>query len=67
MEVYSNAPGVQLYTGNHLTPKHKGICLEPQYFPDSVNATDNPLLAPYPFLKAGDTATFKVTYDFTII
>lgn len=67
MEVYSNAPGVQLYTGNHLTPKHKGICLEPQYFPDSVNATDNPLLAPYPFLNAGDTATFKVTYDFTII
>ncbi len=66
MEIYSNTPGVQLYTGNHLEPIHKGICLEPQYFPDSVNATDNPKLAPYPFLKAGDEATFKVTYDFTI-
>ena len=67
MDVYSNAPGVQLYTGNHLTPIHKGICLEPQYFPDSVNATDNPRLAPYPFLKAGETATFKVMYDFSLI
>ena len=66
MEIYSNTPGVQLYTGNHLEPIHKGICLEPQYFPDSVNATDNPRLAPYPFLKAGDEATFKVTYDFTV-
>ena len=66
MEVYSNAPGVQLYTGNHLKPIYKGICLEPQYFPDSVNYTYDSRFAPYPFLKAGEVGTFKVKYEFSI-
>jgi aldose 1-epimerase len=35
MEVKTDQPGVQLYTGNHL--KHRGLCLETQHFPDSVN------------------------------
>lgn len=47
MEVYSDLPGVQFYAGNCITPqKGKGgasydkrcaLCLETQYFPNSIN------------------------------
>ena len=48
MEVESNAPGVQLYSGNHLAggapgtggaiyQARGGLCLEPQNFPDAPN------------------------------
>jgi aldose 1-epimerase len=47
MRLFSTHPGFQFYTGNALRPvsgkpgsvygKHSGLCLEPQYFPDSPN------------------------------
>jgi aldose 1-epimerase len=48
MELHSSAPGLQLYTGNHLAggaagtsggsyPMRGALCLEPQLFPDSPN------------------------------
>ncbi len=47
MEVYTDLPGVQFYAGNFITPQigkegaHYGkrcaLCLETQYFPNSVN------------------------------
>ena len=47
MEVYSDLPGVQFYAGNCITPqtgkggahygRRSGLCLETQYFPNSVN------------------------------
>lgn len=47
MEVYSDLPGIQFYSGNGLSPYNGkegvkyadrgGFCLETQYFPDSVN------------------------------
>lgn len=47
MEVYSDLPGVQFYTGNAITPhkgkgnaaygRRQGLCLETQYFPNNVN------------------------------
>lgn len=47
MEVYSDLPGIQFYSGNGLSPydgkdgikygDRCGFCLETQYFPDSVN------------------------------
>ncbi len=48
MEVHTDAPGVQLYTGNYLDgslsgkgetvyKKHAGFCLETQHFPDAIN------------------------------
>lgn len=47
MEVWSDLPGVQFYTGNAITPQtgkgkahyqeRQGLCLETQYFPNSVN------------------------------
>lgn len=47
MEVYSDLPGMQFYTGNSLNgdfgkalavyQKGWGFCMEPQYFPNSIN------------------------------
>ena len=48
MEVYTSEPGIQFYTGNSLDeslagkngyyyPRHGGLCLETQHFPDSPN------------------------------
>lgn len=47
MKVFTEEPGVQLYTGNNLDgtlrsgdwifEKHSGLCLETQHFPDSPN------------------------------
>lgn len=48
LEVWSEAPGLQLYSGNYLDgsvagkggrsyPRHHGLCLEPQAWPDSPN------------------------------
>ena len=51
MEVYTTKPGVQFYTGNHLNEKgkggadykkHSGLCLETQYFPNSMKHTHFP-------------------------
>ncbi len=40
MKVTTDQPGVQLYTGNHVN--HRGVCLETQHYPDSVNQTQFP-------------------------
>ena len=48
LELFTNQPGVQFYTGNYLDgtlqgmsgksyPHRSGLCLEPQVFPDSPN------------------------------
>lgn len=48
LEVYTNEPGIQVYTGNFLNGtvkgkkgiiynQHAGVCLETQHFPDSPN------------------------------
>jgi aldose 1-epimerase len=48
MQVYTNEPGIQFYTGNFLEEpilgkhntkmtKHSGLCLETQHYPDSPN------------------------------
>ena len=57
MEVYSDQPGVQFYTGNFLPDasqdaitgkegtgyrKQGGFCLETQNFPDAVNHVSSP-------------------------
>jgi aldose 1-epimerase len=60
MEVLTDQPGVQLYTGNFLADakgkhgriysKHHAFCLETQHFPDSVNHPDFPPV----ILRPGD-------------
>jgi aldose 1-epimerase len=53
LEVWTDQPGVQFYSGNHLTGQLRGksgrlyragdaLCLETQYFPDSPNRPDFP-------------------------
>jgi len=53
LEVHSDQPGVQFYTGNHLAggaagtsgvsyPSRGGFCLEPQNFPDAPNKPNFP-------------------------
>lgn len=52
MEVLTNQPGLQFYTGNYLDnvkgkggflyQPHAGLCLETQGFPDAVNHPNFP-------------------------
>jgi aldose 1-epimerase len=73
MEVYTNKPGVQLYTGNYLTnegigkrsevfSKRSGFCLETQFYPNSIKYTH----FPSPVLKAGETYDYTTIYKFSL-
>ncbi len=73
LEVYTDEPGLQVYTGNFLTGadtgkygavhnKRNAICLETQKYPDSPNKSD----WPSPFLKPGETYTSRCVYKFTV-
>jgi aldose 1-epimerase len=53
MEVWTDQPGIQFYSGNFLDgslrgkrgvtyDKHAGLCLETQHFPDSINQPEFP-------------------------
>lgn len=68
MEVYTDQPGVQFYSGNFLDGKTKGkngtmyqyrtgLCLESQKFPDSPNKPE----WSSPILKAGNTLPYRQT------
>lgn len=70
--IYTNEPGLQVYTGNFLNGKVKGkkgiaypqraaVCLETQHYPDSPN---KPQL-PSPLLKAGETYHSRCIYKFS--
>ncbi len=70
MEVYTDLPGVQIYTGNFLAEepgkggvvyKHRqGICFETQYYPDALNH-DN---FPSTICKAGGVYQTTTVYKF---
>jgi aldose 1-epimerase len=47
LDVHTNEPGLQLYSGNHLGP-HAGVCLETQHFPDSPNRPEFPTTIVHP-------------------
>lgn len=72
MSVYTNEPGVQVYTGNFLDgtvagkkgikyPKQASVCLETQKYPDSPNKKD----WPQPYLKPGEQYTSHTVYKFS--
>ena len=53
LEVYTNEPGIQVYTGNFLDgtvkgkkgityPQRASVCLETQHYPDSPNKPEYP-------------------------
>ena len=68
MEMYTNLPGLHLYTGNHLKgfngckeyKPYDGFALEPQFFPNSVNQNG----FQSPILKAGEEKTYFIRYIF---
>ena len=70
MAVYTDCPGVQLYTANFTEGKGKdgivyttrcGVCLETQYYPDAVNHPE----WPQPFRKAGEKYHSETKYRFS--
>lgn len=70
MAVYTDCPGVQFYAGNFLTrdvgkegvvySKRSGICLETQYYPNSINHPE----WPQPITKAGEKYHSETEYRF---
>jgi aldose 1-epimerase len=71
MRVFTDQPGVQLYTGNHLHDlagkngatyqPHAGLCLETQHFPDSPNHPDFPSTV----LRPGEIFHSTTIYEFS--
>ncbi|MCR4764905.1 MAG: galactose mutarotase [Bacteroidaceae bacterium] len=73
VEVYTNEPGIQVYTGNFLNGKVKGkhgivynrraaVCLETQHYPDSPNQPQFPSVV----LEPGQTYHSQCIYKFTV-
>jgi len=73
MEVSTTEPGVQLYTGNFLDGKlkglggvqyvrHSGLCLETQHFPDAINKPNFPSVV----LRPGQTFDSTTVYKFSV-
>jgi aldose 1-epimerase len=72
MEVFTDEPGIQLYTGNFLDgtisglggiyQKHSGFCLETQHFPNSVHHAAFPTT----ILRPGQTYRTWTEYRFSV-
>ena len=74
MEVWSDQPGIQVYSGNFLEGRaprdvgkngavygfRSGFCLEPSHFPDSVNQPSFPSTV----LDTGERFSGKIAYRF---
>ncbi len=71
MDVFSDLPGVQLYTGNGIDEKricknghrycvHGAICLETQFFPDAINRPN----FVSPILRKGEKFDSTTVYKF---
>lgn len=71
MNVYTDMPGVQLYTGNFLDGtitgkgslpliKHAGFCLETQFYPDTPNQPQFPQCT----VRAGEVFRSTTKYEF---
>lgn len=72
MEVFTDLPGVQLYTfnsvsglvgkdGNPMRP-HTAFCLETQFYPDSVHHEN----FPFTWLQPGEKFTTRTSYKFSV-
>ena len=72
MEVTTDMPGVQLYTGNFLDKipgkggtlmnKYAGFCLETQFYPDSPNQPNFPSC----IFKAGEKFRSRTSFKFSV-
>ena len=75
MEVFTDVPGVQLYTGNYLDGslsgkgdtvynKHAGFCLETQHFPDAINKEGTPDWQSV-ILRPGEVYSHSILFKFS--
>ncbi|GGI06933.1 aldose epimerase family protein [Egicoccus halophilus] len=73
LELWTDQPGVQFYTGNQLDgsvvgragrayARHTGLCLEPQQFPDAVNQP----AFPSPVLEPGEAYLHRSALRFSV-
>lgn len=73
MEVYTDQPGVQVYTGNWMTgnfegkngqryPAQSAVCFETQHYPDSIHNPDYPTIV----LRADEKFESKTIFKFSI-
>lgn len=73
LDVYTDEPGIQVYTGNFLDGTVTGkkgnvyaqraaVCLETQHFPDSPNKPEWPSV----YLEPGQTYTSHCVYQFSV-
>lgn len=73
LEVSTDLPGIQFYSGNFLDgaengknnipiKNHSGFCLECQYFPDAFNHKN----FPQPVLKKGEVYNKTIEYKFNV-
>jgi aldose 1-epimerase len=71
LEVWTDQPGIQLYTGNYLAEvntgksrtsysKHGGFCLEAQGFPDAINQSSFPSVTTRPGETYRQTTVMKL-------
>ena len=74
MQVYTDEPGIQFYSGNFMTgrvigksgqayPYRSAFCLETQNFPDAPNHPDFPSSV----LRPGETYSTACTYAFGVV
>lgn len=76
MQIETDYPGMQMYTGNfisnkkrgvkgkngHIYSERDGVCFEPQYYPDAINHAD--FISPV--CRAGDKYDKRIRYTFII-
>ena len=73
MEVYTNEPGIQFYSGNFMGgndlgkfgvtyPRRGALCLETQHYPDSPNQPDFPSVV----LRPGEKYLSRCIYKFSV-
>ncbi|WP_373733310.1 aldose epimerase family protein [Bacteroides heparinolyticus] len=73
LEVYTNEPGIQVYTGNFLDGtvkgkkgivynQHASVCLETQHYPDSPNKPEWPSVV----LEPGQTYNSECIFKFSV-
>ncbi len=74
LEVHTDEPGIQFYSGNFLDgtrpqktgegnyEQRSGFCLETQHYPDSPNQPDFPSVV----LEPGETYSSKTTFKFSV-
>lgn len=74
MEISTDMPGLQMYTGNYISTKNKGkdnttyhpyqgVAFETQYYPDAVNHPS----FPSPVIRAGEETVSRTVYHFDVL